>query len=87
VASKALDACASIGAQRVVRTVLEQMNKLPPGPPRVNLLYLVDSALKQQGQRRSSGADVHSQVSMSAGSKAPSVCQGPRAVLCCAAQR
>jgi hypothetical protein len=36
---------------------------LPPGPGRVNLLYLIDSCLKQQNQLRASGKPMHAQVS------------------------
>lgn len=39
--------------------------RLQPGPGRVNLLYLIDSCLKQQNQLRTSGKLVHAQVSVS----------------------
>jgi hypothetical protein len=37
--------------------------RLQPGPGRVNLLYLIDSCLKQQNQLRTSGNPIHTQVS------------------------
>lgn len=39
--------------------------RLQPGPGRVNLLYLIDSCLKQQNQLRTSGKPVHAQVRVS----------------------
>jgi hypothetical protein len=38
------------------------LRRLPQGPARVNLLYLIDSCLKQQNQMRASGKAMHSQV-------------------------
>jgi len=39
--------------------------RLPPGPARVNLLYLIDSCLKQQHQLKAAGQQLHVQVSLS----------------------
>jgi hypothetical protein len=38
------------------------MRRLPAGPGRVNLLYLMDSCLKQQNSLRASGKPMHAQV-------------------------
>jgi hypothetical protein len=44
------------------------MCRLPPGPGRVNLLYLMDSCLKQQNSLRASGKPMHAQVRCCCGS-------------------
>ncbi|WIA42840.1 hypothetical protein OEZ86_008768 [Tetradesmus obliquus] len=59
VGSKALEMCNIIGPQKVVRAVLEQMARLPLGPGRVNLLYLVDSTLKQASKVPASQQSQH----------------------------
>lgn len=56
------------------------LRRLPAGPARVNLLYLIDSCLKQQNQMRASGKAMHSQVRSN--TALPRLC-AMGAVACC----